>query len=170
MIRGGQLKSASATHLTPQEIAKQTHSIEGEYVTNDIWDNYGVVNNGYTGKWNGCGFAEPLRDTTNGILIRWATDILRDDHTIEPSFIMSKNIILVRYIGDYPNRGEGDQYFRDHLDTIAYIPNAIMDRARDLIFAAHANEQWQEIYNIFNEDFKFVPITGAEYKALGESN
>ena len=43
-------------------------------------------------------------------------------------------------------------------DTIAYIPDAVINTARPLIESAFADENYNEVYRLFNEAFTFIPI------------
>lgn len=44
-------------------------------------------------------------------------------------------------------------------DTIAYVPDAIIRNARVNIEAAYADENYNEVYRLFNEAFTFLPIS-----------
>lgn len=64
---------------------------------------------------------------------------------------------------------EGD-YYRDmtyafnvvitdvNNDTIAYLPDEVINTARPLIEAAFADENYNEVYRLFNEAYTFTPI------------
>lgn len=151
MIRGQESLSQTkgAGHLTPVEISKQAFDIALKQADG---------NNG-----RGAAFVPELRDTVNGILKRWASDVIRYDNTIEPGFITSRNIVIERYFGE---SFDGDLLWAQHLDTIGYIPNSIIENAQNRIMEAYEKEDWQGIYNIFNESFVFLPITGEEYREL----
>lgn len=68
---------------------------------------------------------------------------------------------------------EGD-YYRDFThafnvfitdnqgDTIAYVPDAVINSARPLIEAAYENENYTEVYRLFDEAFTFLPIPISE--------
>ena len=43
-------------------------------------------------------------------------------------------------------------------DTIAYIPDAVINAARPLIEAAYEDENYTEVYRVFDEAFTFLPI------------
>lgn len=53
-------------------------------------------------------------------------------------------------------------------DTIAYIPNQQRADAYEKIKALWDKEAWNEIYEIFQNAFTFVPCTGKEFKELKE--
>lgn len=151
MIRGKEslTESKGSGHLSPIEISKQAFDIALK------------LENGNNAR--GAMFLPELRDTLNGILKRWASDIIRYDNTIVPDFITSQNIVIERYTGE---SFDGDQEWEKHLDTIGYIPNSVITNAHELIMSAYEQQNWQEIYNIFNEAFIFLPITGEEYREL----
>ena len=44
-------------------------------------------------------------------------------------------------------------------DTIAYVPNDVINTACPLIEAAYADENYTEVYRLFNEAFTFIPIS-----------
>lgn len=51
-------------------------------------------------------------------------------------------------------------------DTIAYIPNSIMQSVETAIKAAYDAENYSECYRLLQEAFVFTPINGSEYKVL----
>ena len=54
-------------------------------------------------------------------------------------------------------------------DTIAYVPYAQRQAAYEQIKALWETENWDAIYEIFQNAFTFIPCMGAEYKALKEA-
>lgn len=44
-------------------------------------------------------------------------------------------------------------------DTIAYVPNQVINDARIAIEAAFADENYTEVYDLFNTAFTFLPIS-----------
>ncbi len=87
-------------------------------------------------------------------LLRYATDILHPDGYFIPDFLEAFDMVI--------------EVFRtnDDIDTIAYIPNAVLREAEQKIRAAFELQDYDEVYNIFYNAFKFRPITGAEYREL----
>ncbi len=149
MLRGQtsvQSKSKSEGHLTPVQIAKQATNIVYKVKRFD-W---------LVGK---AGFNPGQRDTVNGVLMRWATDILKLDYTLDLDFVTGKDMVLERNIGNGPLSTQ-------IIDTIGYIPNSVLENAYTLIMAAYEQQQWQQIYDIFNTEFVFIPINGTEYRDL----
>ena len=54
-------------------------------------------------------------------------------------------------------------------DTLAYIPNAQRQAAYEQIKALWDTENWDAIYEIFQNAFTFVPCTGKEFRELKEA-
>jgi hypothetical protein len=147
MIRGQvSLKSTvlDGEHLTLQEIAEQATQI---VVKSDLYSAPDWVSFHYD-------IFPYQRDIENGIIILPAVYILDPaNYQLTPDFIKGKDIVIIREI-------EGVT------DTIAYIPNSVVENAHDLIMSAYENEDYQEVYDLFKTEFVFIPITGSEYKSL----
>ncbi len=140
------IQSKSDAHLTPLEVVKQATSLR---FYNDI-SFPGVYG---TATWVG-------KDTISEIpaLLRWGRDIIYDqtgygDFGIQEEFIYGYDMVICS--GTHPN-----------YDTLAYIPNSVVTAAREAILEAFANEDEELVYELFQEAFRFIPITGAEYKDL----
>jgi hypothetical protein len=141
-----EIQTKSSDHLSPLEVVKQATTLR---LYNDI-SFPGVFG---TATWVG-------KDTISAIpaLLRWGTDIIYDttgngDYGIQKDFIYGYDMVICR--GLYPN-----------YDTIAYIPNAIVLNAREAILLAFEKKDTKSVYELFQEAFRFIPITGAEYKQL----
>jgi hypothetical protein len=81
----------------------------------------------------------------------FATDIITQDGVYQREFIYGYDVILTTH---------------DNVDTVAYVPNSIITEARNNIEAALENENYDEVYRLFNEAFTFIPISGSEWRAL----
>lgn len=68
-----------------------------------------------------------------------------------------------RLFGEY---GQLWGTFLNRQDTAAYIPNAVMDSMQPLMEKAFAEQDWAKCYELFENGYKFIPITGAEYMEL----
>lgn len=143
------ISSKSDAHLTPLEVVKQATILRG-YNTEAAGTSH------ISWSWVG-------KDTISEVpaLLRWGTDIIHDktgygDFGLQYEFIDAFDLIIARAIDDV----------YDNYDTIAYIPNANMLAARNAIVEAFANEDTEAVYEIFKEAFRFIPITGPEYKEL----
>jgi hypothetical protein len=44
-------------------------------------------------------------------------------------------------------------------DTLAYVPDDVINNARPLIEAAYADKNYTEVYRLFDEAFTFLPLT-----------
>lgn len=97
------------------------------------------------------GFSPDQRDTISDhpALLMQSEDIL-DEEGLNVGWIKGYNYVIL----DKNN------------DTIAYLPNAILRKAEQDIYKAYADSNFIEIYRIFNEGFKFKPITGKKWQEL----
>lgn len=81
-------------------------------------------------------------------------------------FIGSRDVILESWSGWGTPQWNG----KDHtVDTIAYIPNSILEKAQREIEAAYEAEDYATCYKLFEDAYTFYPITGAEWRALKEA-
>lgn len=139
------VKSANPQHLTPLEIVKRATTLRC------FNDSLGP------GDWAG-GFAG--KDTVSEIpaFLRYGTDIIAvngsGNTVIIPDFIYMRDCAIEI------------MHSNTDIDTIAYIPNAVVRSAQARIEAALAAQDTLAVYTIFNDAFKFIPITGPEYKDL----
>lgn len=141
---------AEQQHLSPLEIVEQTTVIQ-------IY-NPDFLFSSSTGVGERL-FLDEQRDLNpeNPKLMMYGRDIISEEGEYTAEFIEARNIILISFdpfIYDAPR------------DTIAYIPNGVMQAAEVAIKQAFEQEDTEEIYRLFNEAFTFLPVTGAEYKAL----
>jgi len=100
-------------------------------------------------------------DTINCRLILVAANI----DEIEDNLFISPTQFTDLWLG-LQVRDENEQWLG--WDTVAYIPNAQRNAAYEQIKALWDTENWDAIYEIFQNSYTFVPCTGAEYKALKE--
>ena len=64
-----------------------------------------------------------------------------------------KNFIIKDFIYGY------DVFITDNLnDTIAYVPNEVLEKARKPIEEAFERGDYDAVYRMFNEAFTFLPI------------
>lgn len=150
--KGVQLRSANPDHLTALQIVEQTKSMA-------FYSRY--FDNKYTDEPQPLfrGFSDPQRDYQTPALKMWASDIISEDANAQPyyqrEFIEGFDFILTK--------GE-------NADTVAYIPNSVLANARGLVKAAYDAGDFAECYRLFHEVFTFIPITGAEWRALKAAN
>lgn len=132
-------------HLTPLEVVKQATYLVG----------YNELISGSEITWTWVG-----KDTVSAepALLRCGTDIIYDTdgyghYGLQTDFIYGHDFIIC-------TGGLNTE------DTIAYIPNSNIINARNAIIEALENKDTVAVYDIFKNAFKFIPITGAEWKEL----
>lgn len=103
------------------------------------------------------GFADAQRDYVNNRLKMWASDIIRErDGIIELQtyFLTARDVTLLQGINE------------DRSDTIAYIPNAVLEKAYKEIKEAFEKKEYQKVYDLFETAYTAIPTTGEIYKQL----
>jgi len=135
-------------HLSALEIVKKTTIIQ--YNFNNV-------------KWERV-FESNQRDTISNTpcLKMYGLDIINQEGNYVPDFIEATNCILIKFDLHAP--------YGAPRDTLAYIPNATLRAAEILIKQAYEAKDIELVIKTFNEAFTFIPITGAEYKALKAKN
>jgi len=137
---------SNTEHLSALEIVKQATRIT--FYNVPLFGNQSA-NVGFAGK-----------DTTSAVpaLLRWGTDIISQNGEYVPEFIEGADFVLERITNiDKPNQ---------IIDTIGYIPNSVLREAEAAIKAAYEAKDNEEVYRVFDEKFRFMPTTGAEWRAL----
>lgn len=131
---GVQLRS-SVTGLTALQIVQNAVNIkfQSHYLDNTYYDD--VKDIART-------FIEEHKDYNKPALLMWGTDIITQEGEYLNMFTNSFNIVIT----DVNN------------DTIAYIPDGVINAARPLIESAFADENYTEVYRLFNEAFTFLSI------------
>ena len=128
-------------HLTPAQIVKKAWVI--------VWSNGDDALNITRG------FTDEQRDTVNNKLLMLSTDVISDIGELKDGdgdFINSQDIRIV-----------------DSTDVvIAYIPTTAVRKVRSSIIDAYNRNDYDEVYDIFNDAFVAVPISQSEYDALVE--
>jgi hypothetical protein len=134
-------------HLSHLEIVKQAVCIVMYYFDTQT-ETYQVGRGGFSSK-----------DTVSAIpaLLQNADQIIALDGALMEGYITAYDMVIERTLAV------------NTYDTIAYIPNAQMRASEILIREAYANKN-AAIYDLFNNAFKFIPITGAEWKELKAAN
>ena len=141
------VKSENPNHLSALEIVKQAAGIDWYWTEADV--NAGT------------GFNDGQRDLETPALKMFSSWIINLDAELEPyyvpDFIEGKNCVITRIIDNVK-------------DTIAYVPNSVLRTAQPLIKEAYDNGDAETVYRLFHEAFTFLPITGAEWRALELEN
>lgn len=132
--KGVQLRS-TVSGLTALEVVENAVNIkfQSHYLDNTYYDD--VKDIART-------FIEEHKDYNKPALLMWGTDIITQEGEYLNMFTNSFNIVIT----DVNN------------DTIAYIPDEVIDAARPLIESAFVDENYNEVYRLFNEAFTFIPI------------
>lgn len=141
-VRGTMKFANSQRRMTAREVTKRFLEIYPDVEWHTTHENGGM---GYLS------VPPEYVDTANARIMMASCIIIEEDGSIGKDFIYNY-----------------DNYFVDtHTgDTIAYIPNSAIESARERIIELHAQERYEEIYELFQDAFVFYPCTGAEYKAL----
>lgn len=138
--------NANPDHLTASEIVEQAAT---------MWWYNKIASPNPIGR----SFADHQRDFINNRLLMYGTDIIAQDGSYENGFIKGEDMVLIRGVGN-PIR----------VDTIAYIPNAVLRTADAAIRSAYDKQDYTTCYQLFDKAFTFIPITGAEWRELKARN
>jgi hypothetical protein len=132
--KGVKLRS-TITGLTALEVVEQAVNIkwQSNWFGNRYWEDAKDISRT---------FIEEHKDYEKPALLMWGTDIITQEGDFYKDFIYGYNVVIT----DNNN------------DTIAYIPDAVINTARPLIESAFADENYNEVYRLFNEAFTFIPI------------
>lgn len=99
-------------------------------------------------------FAPNQKDFVNNRLLMFGEDVIDRAHGLVPTFIECVDLVFVRFEGEVIT------------DTLAYIPNTTMRAAEAVIKKAYTEQDYNACYEIFDNAWRFVPITGVEWRAL----
>ena len=150
--------------LTGLEIVKQGHEIKFLSRYSDDKYNEETI---YTASR---GFSEAQRDLTIPALKMWGTDVINQKGNYVRDFTHAYDIYITRLL--YIKEGTTDTLIYDPTikttqigqfdtvitDTIAYIPEDVINSVRPLIESAYADANYTEVYRLFNEAFTFLPF------------
>lgn len=82
---------------------------------------------------------------------------------LNPSFEWN-DFIIFRFVYSRDSLGN----ITSDIDTLAYIPNQQRHDNFQKMLELRENEDWDEIYKLYEEAFTFIPCTGKEYRELKE--
>lgn len=88
-------------------------------------------------------FDETLKDYDNLALKMYAIDVISAEGDYYRDLTYAVNVVITDLQGD----------------TIAYVPDKVISDARPLIEAAYADQDYNEVYRIFDQAFSFLPIS-----------
>ncbi|MDO5665695.1 MAG: hypothetical protein Q4G63_10625 [Bacteroidia bacterium] len=126
---------ATVKGLTALEVVQQATSIHyhSHYFDNRYEE---------TAKDISRGFREDMKDFDTPALKMLGIDVIAATGEYYRDLTYAKNVYIVREGGD----------------TIAYIPDEVINAARPLIEAAYEAENYTEVYRLFDTAFTFKPI------------
>ena len=107
------------------------------------------------------GFSAAQRDTANHRLLMWGTDIIDQQGNYYTDFIEARDIVF---------RVNLHQVGTPLWDTVAYIPNSVIQAAKARIKSNFDAKNYTAVYAAFDSAFVFYPITGSEWIALKKIN
>lgn len=126
------------------------------------------------------GFTAEMRDTVNPALKLLMKDVVYtttqdDTPLLEGFFLTLRDVVFCRDL--YVAKGDTAfcGYEKDYsgplvnptlMDTIAYVPNAQLEKAEPLVRAAFAKGDYEQCYKILEKAYTFIPITGAQWRKL----
>ena len=137
--KGVQLRSASVG-LTALEIVQRANSIhfQTQYLDDVRQNEMKVAARGFN--------EETMKDFNIPALKMLGIDVINAQGQYIRDFTTAKSVFIV-YV-DNTNK----------VDTLAYVPDAVISNARPLIEAAYSEQDYDEVYRLFNEAFTFLPI------------
>lgn len=136
--KGVQLRS-TVPGLTALEIVEQALAIKWQtHYSNNQYEDEAID--------NARSFRESDKDYNTPALLMPSFDVITVEGDYYRSFTYAFNVFIT------DNQG----------DTIAYVPDEVINAARPLIETAYENEDYTEVYRLFDEAFTFLPIPISE--------
>ncbi len=134
--KGVQLRS-TVTGLTALEVVEQATSMKLQMRYFDDLDNgqYKIAGRGFN--------EETMKDFNIPALKMLGIDVINANGEYIRDLTTAKSVFITDINGD----------------TLAYVPDEVIKAARPLIEAAYADENYTEVYRLFDEAFTFLPLT-----------
>lgn len=134
--KGVQLRS-TVTGLTALEIVERATSMKLQMRYFDDLDNgqYKIAGRGFN--------EETMKDFNIPALKMLGIDVINAQGEYIRDLTTAKSVYITDINGD----------------TLAYVPDDVINNARPLIEAAYAEENYTEVYRLFDEAFTFLPIS-----------
>jgi hypothetical protein len=134
--KGVQLRS-TVTGLTALEIVERATSMKLQMRYFDDLDNgqYKIAGRGFN--------EETMKDFNIPALKMLGIDVINAQGEYIRDLTTAKSVYITDINGD----------------TLAYVPDDVINNARPLIEAAYAEENYTEVYRLFDEAFTFLPLT-----------
>lgn len=132
---GVQLRS-TIVGLTALEVVQQATSMKLQMRYFDDLDNgqYKIAGRGFN--------EETMKDFNIPALKMLGIDVINANGEYIRDLTTAKSVFITDINGD----------------TLAYVPDEVIKAARPLIEAAYADENYTEVYRLFDEAFTFLPI------------
>lgn len=152
--------------------------LTGKQVVQQTWAMRGTAPDGT--KVGDKSFTAEMRDTVNPALKLLMKDVVYtttqdDTPLLEGFFLTLRDVVFVRNLhiekGDttfcgYEKDYSGSIQRVSKKDTVAYVPNAQLEKAEPLVRAAFAKGDYEQCYKILQTAYTFIPITGAQWRKL----
>ncbi len=152
--------------------------LTGKQVVQQTWSMRGTAPDGTP--VGDKGFTAEMRDTINPALKLLTKDVVYttfedEKPLLEGFFLTLRDVVFCRdlYVvnGDtifcgYEKDYSGPLVNPTQMDTIAYVPNAQLEKAEPLVRAAFAKGDYEACYKILEKAYTFIPITGAQWRKL----
>lgn len=134
--KGVQLRS-TVTGLTALEVVERATSMKLQMRYFDDLDNgqYKIAGRGFN--------EETMKDFNIPALKMLGIDVINAQGEYIRDLTTAKSVYITDINGD----------------TLAYVPDDVINNARPLIEAAYAEENYTEVYRLFDEAFTFLPIS-----------
>lgn len=118
------------------------------------------------------GIADFQKDTVNNIITLWKHYIVDElfdemgeksgEYFLRLGFITAKDVVIT---GKF-YRDKNASYERYICDTLAYIPNSVLQAAYPPIKEAFDKGDYNTAFKLFQEAYQAIPITGEEWREL----
>ena len=152
--------------------------LTGKQVVQQTWAMRGTTPDGT--KVGDKSFTAEMRDTVNPALKLLMKDVVYtttqdDTPLLEGFFLTLRDVVFIRNLhiekGDttfcgYEKDYSGSIQRVSEQDTVAYVPNAQLEKAEPLVRAAFAKGDYEACYKILEKAYTFIPITGAQWRKL----
>lgn len=133
--KGVQLRS-TVTGLTALEVVEQAHAITYQsHYTSNVYNDNPII--------TGRSFRSEDKDYKIPALLMAGIDVINIEGNYYKDFTNAFSVFITDI----------------NQDTIAYVPDAVINSARPLIEQAYSDEDYTEVYRLFNEAFTFLPIS-----------
>ena len=147
--------------------------LTGKQVVQQVWAMRGTAPDGTP--FGDKSFTAEMRDTVNPALKLLMKDVVYttfedEKPLLEGFFLTLRDVVFIRNLniekGGYEKDYSGSMKYVSEQDTVAYVPNAQLERAEPLVRAAFAKGDYEACYKILEKAYTFIPITGIQWRKL----